>query len=90
MTFKEFMALQEDLTPPSPAMSGSTPPPVAKNNMVQTLQNVSRMPVPPGVNPSVYKNKLQNAINVARQGNASSPADAVNTVNVQNSLTQGS
>ena len=87
MTFKEFMAMQEDLTPPTTTPQASTNP-VQKNNMLRTLQNVQRMPVPAGVNASKYKQILQNAFNIARQGNAAHAADAVNTANVQASLQQ--
>ncbi len=86
MTFKEFMAMEEInplMTKPQASQN-----PVQKANMLRTLQNVQRMPVPSGANPSIYKKNLQNAMNVARQGNAAHAADAVNTVNVQNSLTQ--
>ena len=67
MKFREFVSLQE----------------AQPNTTMNTLQQAMNSQPPAGTNPQQYKNKLQQAMQVAAKGNIKSPNQAIDLVNVQ-------
>jgi len=54
------------------------------------LQNAIKAPIPPGINPAIYQQKIKTAMQVARTTGAPSASAAMDTANAQIRASQSS
>lgn len=85
MKFKEFVALKEapfnGINPMQQQQAAQNP--ANKLQVLNNLQNVMKAPVPPGINPSLYQQKIKAAMQVAKTTGSPSASAAMDTANAQ-------
>lgn len=91
--YNEFVAERdaqnEVLTPPNPIQAAQNANnPAMRQNVQSTLKAAVNAPPPPGANPTMYRTKLNQAMNVAKNTAVPTPKAAMDIVNTQQAAMQ--